>query len=121
METLTESQVDYLRTVLELTKEQETVRAVDIARRLQYSKPSVHRAIESLVTRGFLIVGNSKCLALTEDGRRAAEDSYQKISFFADLLSGAGLTEARAREEAIKLSHSTDKETFDILKRLCTR
>lgn len=115
MESMTDSQVDYLRTILELSQEKEAVRSVDIAKRLKYSKPSVHRAVEGLESKGFLCIGNGKCIVLTDIGREVAEASERKTDFFSKLLVEAGVEENKACAEARKLSHAVSEEIFEAL------
>lgn len=115
MEEMTDSQVDYLRTILELSEEKEAVRSVDIAKRLQYSKPSVHRAVEGLEAKGYLCIGNGKCIILTDTGRKVAEASERKTDFFAKLLVEAGIEKSKASAEARKLSHAVTEEIFTAL------
>ena len=51
-----ESQEMYLETILRLKKKKGSVRAIDIAEELGYSKPSVSRAVGIMKKDGFIVV-----------------------------------------------------------------
>ena len=51
---------DYLEAVLMLQKEKGMVRSVDVARRLEVSKPSVCHAVATLRDGGFLTMWRSR-------------------------------------------------------------
>ena len=54
-----ESGEDYLETILKLQQEHGRVRSIDIAKELNYSKPSVSRAMSILKERGLIEVGRN--------------------------------------------------------------
>ena len=51
-----ESQEMYLETILKIKKRKGSVRAIEIAEELGYSKPSVSRAVGIMKKDGFIIV-----------------------------------------------------------------
>lgn len=73
---------DYLEAVLMLQKEKGMVRSVDVARRLEVSKPSVCHAVATLRDGGFLTMDSDYFLHLTDVGREVAERTYEKHCFF---------------------------------------
>ncbi len=109
---MTDSMEAYLKTILQLSAEKPYVRAVDIAKRMGYSKPSVHRAIGLLLDEGYISIENGKQIVLSAKGRSLAEEALHKRSFFFKLLIGAGITEEAAEEEASKMSQAISSETF---------
>ena len=50
-----ESQEDYLEKILQISKEKENVHAIDIARALSFSKPSVSLAMNKLKELGYIV------------------------------------------------------------------
>lgn len=74
-----ESIEDYLEKILMLKKEQEIVRAIDIARFMNFSKPSVSIALKKLVSYGYVLVDEkSGDISLTKEGQKIAEETYEK-------------------------------------------
>ena len=70
-----ESGENYLETILMLSNENGTVRSVDVARRLDVSKPSVSRAVGLLKQGEYITVDQKGYLHLTAmgDRKRAAK------------------------------------------------
>ena len=57
----------YLETILLLSKKG-SVRSLDIAEYMEYSKPSVSRAVNILKNAGYIFVDKSGYITLTETG-----------------------------------------------------
>ena len=68
-----ESQEMYLETILKIKKRKGSVRAIEIAEELGYSKPSVSRAVGIMKKDGFIIVRPDGQIELTESGKVKAE------------------------------------------------
>ena len=113
---LHQSGEDYLEAILVLEQKNGAVRAIDVARHLEYSKPSVSRAMGLLRADGFLMVDESGLLHLTENGRSIAESVYERHSFLVKWLIRLGVSEKTAAEDACKLEHGLSEETFSKLK-----
>ena len=71
-----ESGEDYLETIYKLNEEHGHVRSIDIARELNYSKPSVSRAMSILKERGLIEITDRE-ITLTEPVFRS---SHHKLS-----------------------------------------
>ena len=85
-----ESGEDYLETILVLHKKTGFVRSVDIANELQYSKPSVSRAMSILKDGGFIICrfsGTEPLLRIFAESstKEAAQESIDKFAEFLGL------------------------------------
>ena len=79
MTNLQESGEMYLETIYVLSKKMEHVRAIDVGEYMGYSKPSVSRAVGILKKGGYLEDNTEDGgLVLTEEGRRAAERTYER-------------------------------------------
>ena len=71
---LLESGENYLETILMLQQEKGYVRSIDIASRLNFSKPSVSRAMGLLKQNGYIVVHPDGHIILTETGLK--KDTY---------------------------------------------
>ena len=87
---LQESAEMYLKTILILEKRNDRVRAIDIARQLEFSRPTVSQQVKNLAESGYLEVNNRKLISLTLKGREVAEEIYYRHSGLVDFLSGLG-------------------------------
>lgn len=114
--TLHESGEDYLEAILMLEKEKEKVRSIDIAKLLGFSKPSVSRAVSILKENGYLNVGTSGELILTDTGRETAQRIYERHLLFTELLEKIGVSKEQAAEDACRIEHAMSDESFQHLK-----
>lgn len=106
----------YLETILILGKENNIVRATDIASRLGYSKASVSRAVGKLNSDGYIVVGNNGHIALTERGRNIAEKIYERHHVLTEVLSSLGVDPICAAEDACRIEHVISDEAFSAIK-----
>ena len=67
-----ESGENYLETIYIIQKEQGFVRSIDIARKLNISKPSVSRAMGLLRQEGFIDMADNGPIVLTDKGLEKA-------------------------------------------------
>ena len=114
--TLHQSGEDYLEAILILQEKQGNVRAIDIARHLDYSKPSVSRAVGVLRENGYITVSEEGLIRLTDSGRHVAESMYERHRLLTAWLIQLGVDEAVAAEDACKMEHDLSEETFVKLK-----
>ena len=112
---MTHSMEDYLKNILQIERDSGQVRSVDIAAKMQVTKPSVHNALKVLIEEGLVTIGHGKRIFLTEKGREIAENINQRHSFFSKMLVGAGIPEDTARDEACQMEHSVSESTFRAL------
>ena len=107
---------DYLEAILVLQKKCGMVRSVDVARRLEVTKPSVCHAVATLRDGGFLTMDKDFFLHLTDLGREIAEQTYEKHRFFTDLLTEAGVDPPSAERDACRMEHVISQESFEHLR-----
>ncbi|HRR90270.1 MAG TPA: MarR family transcriptional regulator, partial [Eubacteriales bacterium] len=67
---------NYLETILVLSLRGGTVRSVDIARELGFTKPSISVAMKKLAAQGY-IETDGGLISLTSDGKRRAAAVYE--------------------------------------------
>ena len=113
---LHQSGEDYLEAILLLQKEKGMVRSVDVARYMEVSKPSVCHAVATLKEGGFLTMDGDFFLRLTDVGREVAEQTYEKHCFFTRLLTEAGVDPKTAEQDACRMEHMINENSFRHLK-----
>lgn len=113
-----ESGENYLETILILSKRNGTVRSIDIARELGFSKPSVSRAVGILKEEGLIVVDGSGYIELTPSGKEKAESVYDRHTQLTRfLVETAGVSHERAEEDACRIEHIISEETYQGIKR----
>ena len=78
-----ESAEDYLESILVIGQQKGSVRSIDVAQYMGFSKPSVSRAVGLLRENGYLTVDSSGFLKLTKSGLEIADRIYERHQFFA--------------------------------------
>ena len=114
---LHQSGEDYLEAILALEEEKGSVRSIDVARYLGYSKPSVSRAMANLKASGHIVVEEDGRLILTEEGQRVAKEIYERHKLLTNWLIWLGVSPEVAAEDACKIEHDLSAESFACLKR----
>ena len=112
-----ESAENYLETIHILSKRIGKVRSIDIVNELEFSKPSVSRAIGLLKSGGYVTVNKEGHLNLTEEGRAVAENIYEKHTLLTQFLVNLGVSEETAVEDACKMEHIISDESFEAIKK----
>ena len=107
----------YLETIFVLSKDHTTVRSIDVAEHLGYSKPSVSRAMGILKNGVYITMNAHGALELTESGAEIAAKIYERHTFLTKFLMAIGVSEAAASEDACKIEHVISDEAFDAMKR----
>lgn len=112
-----ESQEDYLETILMLSKEKDNVHAIDIAREMSFSKPSVSIAMNKLKDANYIVINDKGEIKLTESGLAIAEKTLEKHVILTKILVSLGVEENIAKEDACKLEHDISDETWQAIKK----
>ena len=111
-----ESAEDYLEAILMLQKSKGVVRSIDSVHQLNYSKPSVSRAMGLLRERGHITMDKEGWITLTDAGRAIAERIYERHCLLTQWLIQLGVSPEVAAEDACKLEHDLSDETFQCMK-----
>lgn len=111
-----ESAENYLETILMLQKRKGSVRSIDIANELEFSKPSVSVAMKNLRTNGFIEVDPSGQIHLLPPGLEIAERVLEKHTMLTGLLVALGVDPEIAAEDACRIEHVISNESFEALK-----
>lgn len=112
-----ESAENYLEAILVLKQEKGLVRSIDIAHHLEFSKPSVSRAMSLLRENGYVTMErDGGWIELTQAGREIAERIYERHQLVRDWLIALGVSPETAAEDACRIEHDISEESFERLK-----
>lgn len=107
----------YLETILVLSKQNPTVRAIDVGEEMGFSKPSVSRALSILKGDGYVISDANGYLTLTDAGLEIAEKIYERHTLLSQFLINLGVDPDVAAEDACKMEHHISDQSFEAIKR----
>jgi Mn-dependent DtxR family transcriptional regulator len=113
---LQESGEMYLETIYVLSQKSSTVRGIDIADHLGYSKPSVSRAMGLLKDEGLVKKDSDGYYKLTEAGEILAKRIYERHTVLTKMFINLGVDEETAAEDACRVEHYISDKTFDAIK-----
>lgn len=116
-----ESLEDYLETILLLQKRMGQVRSIDIAREMNFSKPSVSVAMKNLREKAYITVSEEGYISLTESGKKRAENVLERHTILSDWLVSIGVSRQTALEDACKVEHDLSEESFEAIKKAVNR
>ncbi len=118
---LQESGEMYLESIFVLSKKMMYVRSLDVAEYMNYSKPSVSRAVGLLRGGGYITMDEDGHLSLTELGREIAEKMYERHTILAELLVMLGVDRETATEDACKMEHAISDTSFEAIKQYAVK
>ncbi len=113
---LHESGEDYLETILRLKAEKGAVRSIDVATSMNYSKPSVSRAMSLLRENGYILMDKEGWITLTDQGMAVAERIYERHRLLTQWLVSLGVPDDIAAADACKIEHDLNPITFQKIK-----
>ena len=111
-----ESAEMYLETIYTLSLNSTSVRSIDVAEALNYSRPSVSRAVGLLKKDGYLLMDEEGFLSLTEEGRALAERIYERHTVLTAALEALGVDKETAAEDACKIEHDISDKSLAAIK-----
>jgi Mn-dependent DtxR family transcriptional regulator len=115
--TMQESGEMYLETILTLSEKLGNVRSIDVAAEMNFSKPSVSRAVKKLKEDGYISVDAGGFITLTSKGKKIAETIYERHTVLSELLTSIGVSPKTAAEDACRIEHVISEETFNVIKK----
>ncbi len=110
-----ESAENYLEAILALG-EKGPVRSIDVAQHLNFSKPSVSRAMSLLRENGYVVMDAGGFLTLTDSGMEIAQRIYERHLLITRWLVHLGVPEDIAAEDACRIEHDLSVESFEALR-----
>lgn len=113
---LKESGEMYLETIYILSKSKSSVRSIDVAEYMNFSRASVSRGIGLLKKQDFILMDRDGYITLTEKGNKTAEKIYERHTVISKMLMAMGIDEKTATEDACRIEHVISDKTFDAMK-----
>ncbi len=103
---------DYVELIADLIDATGEARAIDIARRLGVSHPTVVKAVGRLQREGLVESQPYRSIFLTGAGRALAERCKQRHEVVVGLLKALGVDDAAAERDAEGIEHHVGEETL---------
>lgn len=107
-----ESAENYLESILVLQERLGRVHSIDIVNELGYSKPSVSIAMKKLRENGYIAMASDGIITLNDSGMAIASRIYMRHRVITRLFTLMGVSPAIAAEDACKVEHDLNEETF---------
>ena len=107
----------YLESIYVLVGAKEKVRSIDIAEHMNYSKPSVSRAVGILKKKGYITVDSDGYILLTPEGKKTAESIFERHTVLTKMLVSIGVDEEIASEDACRMEHIISEQTLEAIKK----
>ena len=114
---LHESAEMYLETIYQLSLLQRSVRSIDVAEALGYSRPSVSRAVGLLKQDGYLEMNDDGFLVLTDLGRSTAEKIYERHNVLAAALIALGVDQETPTDNTCKIEHIISDKSLEAIRK----
>ncbi len=114
---LKESGEMYLESIYVLCKSQKSVRSIDVAEYMNFSKPSVSRGVGILKKQGYITVDEEGYISLTESGKAAAERIFERHMILTAVFKAIGVDEQIAEVDACRIEHVISEDTFQAIKK----
>lgn len=114
---LLESGENYLETILVLTQRNGSVRSIDVANEMNFTKPSVSRAMSILKKENLITMETDGRLLLTEEGLKKATAILERHTILTRYINEVlGVPEEIAEKDACRIEHIISVETFEGIK-----
>ena len=110
-----ESAEMYLETIHILNSRLGKVRAIDIVKYMNLSKPSVSKGLKNLLQRGFVERDEKRLITLTPKGEKKARVMYNKNITITKFLQILGVEYSTAQKDACKIEHILSPMSFDCI------
>lgn len=107
----------YLETIYVLCQKSNSVRSIDVAEHMNFSKPSVSRGVGLLKKDNYISVDKDGYITLTDKGLLLAQKIYERHTVLSKVLMMLGVDEETAAEDACKIEHVISDKSFESLKK----
>lgn len=118
---MTESKENYLEIILILGNKTKKVRAIDVAKYLVFSRPSVSIAMKTLKKEGFISIQDDGNITLTPKGKSIALKVYEKHKLLCAWFIKLGVDEDNALKDACKIEHIISEKSFLAIKKFLNK
>lgn len=106
---------DYLEAMLMMKEKHGYIRSIDVAEKLNVTKPSVSYATKRLKESGHITMDKDGLITLTETGMTVAAEMLKRHKALTKFLIMLGVDENTAQEDACKLEHDLSQQSFDAI------
>lgn len=107
----------YLESIYVLCKTRSSVRSIDVAEYMNFSKPSVSRGVGLLKKDNYIAVDKDGYITLTDKGQVLAQKIYERHTVLSKVLMMLGVDEETASEDACRIEHVISDKSFESLKK----
>ena len=107
----------YLESIYVLCSKHSSVRSIDVAEHMNYSKPSVSRAVGLLKKDGYIEVDKDGFITLTQAGKDTANKIFERHTLLTKMLVSIGVDAETASEDACRMEHVISEATFNAMKK----
>lgn len=112
-----ESAENYLETILILSKKNGSVRSIDVANEMNFTKASISVAMKRLREDECISMDADGIITLTDKGNEIASMVYERHQLIAKILINLGVSEDTAYEDSCKIEHDLSQESFEKIKK----
>ncbi len=106
----------YLETIYILSQSKGAVRSLDVAEYMNFSKPSISRAMGILKDDEFIKIDKNGFITLTDSGKSIALKIYERHTLLTEFLTRLGVDADVAAEDACKIEHDISDMSFEAIK-----
>ena len=107
----------YLESIYVLCTTKPAVRSIDVAEHMNFSKPSVSRALGLLKKDGYIEVDKDGYISLTQSGKDTANKIFERHTVLTKMLVSLGVDEKTATEDACRMEHVISDTSFLAMKK----
>ena len=113
---------DYLEVIYQHSLQHGHAHMADVSKALGVAKPTTFKALQHLVTAGYIEKESYGCITLTESGIRTAKAVLDKHLAIRKLLTDVlGVSPQQADIDACKIEHFISDETAERLREFISR
>ncbi|MDF2568005.1 MAG: DtxR family transcriptional regulator [Oscillospiraceae bacterium] len=113
-----ESGENYLETILLLKSKNGSVRSIDIANKMEFTKASISRAMGILKNADYITVEKNGNIELTEKGEEKAKQIYERHQMITEFFERClGVNKDIADKDACRIEHVISEESFNGIKK----
>lgn len=112
-----QSSEDYLEAILVVKENKGNARSIDVVNELNVSKPSVSVAMKKLRSKELITIDENGYIEFTKEGRKIAENVYNKHKLLTDALISIGVDKEEAMKEACEIEHIISDQTYECIKK----
>lgn len=107
---------NYLEAIFITSLQKDSVRAIDIANYMGFSRPTVSIALKQLETENFIKIEDNN-IYLTNQGKTVARKMYERHEYIAKVLIHLGVSKKQAYEDSCLVEHDLSQESFNAIKK----